>query len=73
MNYTTFATADGEIGGGFNPVSDQNPAGSIFVYIHTDNIEETKAKNFCQRRNDHGTWYRSTWGWHLGLLQRPNR
>ena len=32
MNYATFE-AKGGPGGGFNPVNDQNPAGTILVYI----------------------------------------
>lgn len=37
MNYTTFKAGDG-IGGGFNPVSAESPAGSTTVYIHTDDV-----------------------------------
>ncbi len=37
MNYTTFRAGEG-VGGGFNPVSDQNPAGTVTVYINTDNV-----------------------------------
>jgi len=43
MNYTTFE-AEGGTGGGFNPVSENNPAGTVLVYINTDNLEETLAK-----------------------------
>ena len=42
MNYVTFQPAEGELGGGFNPVSDENPAGTVTFYIHTDDLEETK-------------------------------
>ncbi len=42
-NYATFAD-DGGPGGGFNPVSDTNPAGTILVYVSTDDIEATLAK-----------------------------
>jgi predicted enzyme related to lactoylglutathione lyase len=42
MNYATFETGEG-VGGGFNPVSDQNPAGSVVVYIGTDDIDASLA------------------------------
>jgi predicted enzyme related to lactoylglutathione lyase len=42
MNYTTF-DAEG-VGGGFNPVQENNPAGTVLVYIQTDDIEATLAK-----------------------------
>ena len=38
MNYATFE-AKGGPGGGFNPVNEQNPAGSILVYIDSNDIE----------------------------------
>ena len=38
MNYTTFE-AKGGPGGGFNPVNEQNPAGSVLVYIDSNDIE----------------------------------
>lgn len=37
LNYTTFKAGDG-VGGGFNPVSDQTPAGTVTIYIQTDNV-----------------------------------
>ncbi len=37
MDYTTFKAGDG-VGGGFNPVTAQNPAGTVTVYIGTDNV-----------------------------------
>jgi len=37
MNYTTFMAGDG-IGGGFNPVTKENPAGTVTVYIEADDI-----------------------------------
>ncbi|MGD2157275.1 MAG: VOC family protein [Anaerolineales bacterium] len=40
MNYATFE-AEGGPGGGFNPVTEDYPAGTIFVYIQTDDIEAT--------------------------------
>lgn len=41
MNYTTFETGEGGVGGGFNPVSDETPAGTVIAYIGTDDIEAT--------------------------------
>ncbi|MEN8172438.1 MAG: VOC family protein [Chloroflexota bacterium] len=43
MNYTIFETEDGP-GGGFNPVSENNPAGTVLVHIATDDIEDNLAK-----------------------------
>lgn len=37
MDYTTFKAGDG-VGGGFNPVNESNPAGTVIVYIETDDI-----------------------------------
>jgi predicted enzyme related to lactoylglutathione lyase len=37
MNYTTFKAGDG-VAGGFNPISDQNPAGTVTIYIETDDV-----------------------------------
>lgn len=38
MNYATFQPSEGP-GGGFNPVSEENPAGTVIVYLETDDIE----------------------------------
>ncbi len=38
VDYATFE-AKGGPGGGFNPVSEQNPAGTILVYIDTEDID----------------------------------
>jgi predicted enzyme related to lactoylglutathione lyase len=38
MNYVTFSTGEGELGGGFSPVSDQYPAGLVVNYIRCDDI-----------------------------------
>jgi len=38
MNYTTWESEGGE-SGGFPQVSEDNPAGQVMVYIHSDNIE----------------------------------
>lgn len=43
MNYTTFE-AEGGPGGGFDPVSEQIPAGLVLVYVATDDIEASLAK-----------------------------
>ena len=40
MSYATFA-AEGGPGGGFNPVSEENPAGTVMVYVSADDIEAT--------------------------------
>lgn len=37
MNYTTFKAGDG-LGGGFNPVNEQNPAGTVIIYIQTEDV-----------------------------------
>ena len=37
MNYTTFKAGDC-IGGGLNPVTNENPAGTVTVYIDTDDV-----------------------------------
>jgi len=38
MNYTMWEAGDAS-GGGFPSVSDENPAGQVLVYIHSDDIE----------------------------------
>ncbi len=43
MNYATFETGD-NVGGGFNPVTDTNPAGTVLVYVGTDDIDASLAK-----------------------------
>jgi len=43
MDYATFE-AEGGPGGGLNPIQDEIPAGTIMVYVHTDNIDETFTK-----------------------------
>jgi uncharacterized protein len=39
MNYTTFEAGNGDEYGGFPKVSDENPAGQVLVYIHSDDID----------------------------------
>ena len=43
MNYTEFEYEEGR-GGGFNTVSESNPAGTVTVYIEANDIEGTLAK-----------------------------
>jgi predicted enzyme related to lactoylglutathione lyase len=43
MNYATFTTGEG-VGGGFSPITDNNPAGTVLVYIGTDDIPATLAR-----------------------------
>lgn len=43
MNYAMFESGEG-VDGGLNPVSDEYPAGTVMVYIGTDDIEATLAK-----------------------------
>jgi len=38
MNYATFE-AEGGPGGGFSPIMDTNPPGTVTVYVQTDNID----------------------------------
>ncbi len=44
MNYATFATGKDEVGGGFNPVDANSPAGTVMVYINTDDINDSLRK-----------------------------
>lgn len=44
MHYATFTTAEGSPGGGLSEVSPDSPAGSVSVYIQTDDINETLRK-----------------------------
>ena len=43
MDYALYDTG-GEVGGGFNPVSESIPAGSVIANISTDDIDATLAK-----------------------------
>jgi predicted enzyme related to lactoylglutathione lyase len=43
MDYTMFEYEEGR-GGGFNTVSEENPAGTVMVYIQAEDIEATLAK-----------------------------
>ena len=43
MNYTTFSSGEGSPGGGYNPVTENNPAGTVTVYIGSDDINASLA------------------------------
>jgi predicted enzyme related to lactoylglutathione lyase len=43
MNYALFE-AEGGPGGGFNPITDEYPAGTVMVYVHTDDVEASLEK-----------------------------
>jgi len=43
MDYITFS-AEGGTGGGFNPVSEENPVGNVLVYINTPDLKESLEK-----------------------------
>jgi predicted enzyme related to lactoylglutathione lyase len=43
MNYATFSTT-GDLGGGFNPVSEDNPAGTVIAYVNSEDIEADLTK-----------------------------
>jgi len=43
LHYTTFETGSG-IGGGFSEVSESYPAGTVTVYIETDDVTASLAK-----------------------------
>ena len=44
MNYATFDYGVEGIGGGLNPVTENNPAGTVIVYVDTDDIDADLAK-----------------------------
>lgn len=46
MNYAMFSAEEGDEGpgGGFSPVSDDNPAGTVMFYIGTDDVDASLAK-----------------------------
>jgi predicted enzyme related to lactoylglutathione lyase len=43
MDYSTWSGGDDGVGGGFNQVTDNFPAGSISFYIHTDDLAASVA------------------------------
>lgn len=44
MNYATFDYGVEGVGGGLNPVQDDNPAGTVVVYVDTEDIDADLAK-----------------------------
>ncbi len=45
MNYTTIDTGQSpNIGGGLNPVTPENPAGTVTVYVYTEDIDGSLRK-----------------------------
>jgi predicted enzyme related to lactoylglutathione lyase len=44
MDYITFTSGKERVGGGFNPVQEGNPAGTVVTYIHCDDIGAILAK-----------------------------
>ena len=44
INYATFDYGVEGVGGGLNPVGENNPAGTVVVYIDTEDIEADLAK-----------------------------
>lgn len=44
MNYAMFDYGIEGVGGGLNPVQENNPAGTVIVYVDTDDIEADLAK-----------------------------
>lgn len=42
MNYSMFD--DGGVGGAFNPTGDQNPAGTVLVYVGTNDVDASLEK-----------------------------
>ena len=44
MNYATFDYGVEGVGGGLNPVREDNPAGTVVVYAETDDIDASLAK-----------------------------
>ncbi len=44
MDYSTWQGIDGSVGGGFNAISEENPAGTVTFYIHTDDLAASVTK-----------------------------
>jgi len=44
MNYSTFKSGEDSLGGGFNPITEEAPAGTVVVYINCDDINEMVSK-----------------------------
>lgn len=43
-DYVQFGGSEGGVGGGFNPVGENIPAGTVIPYAYTDDIEAALAK-----------------------------
>jgi predicted enzyme related to lactoylglutathione lyase len=71
MNYAMWE-APGGLGGGFNPVGDNNPAGTVLVYVGTDDIEAslTKAQSLGAKVLAHKTEI-PNFGW-FGIFLDPD-
>lgn len=41
MNYTTFSSGEGSVGGGFASVGDGMPKGAVVIYIDVDDVQAT--------------------------------
>lgn len=39
MNYTTFSSGEGSLGGGFASFSEANPQGAVIAYIDVDDVQ----------------------------------
>jgi len=44
LGYVQFHPEEGGIGGGFNPVDENTPAGSVLAYVGTDDIADSLKK-----------------------------
>ena len=70
MNYTTWESEGGS-GGGFPEVSEENPAGQVTVYIHSDDIEaDLKRVEKLGGKVLHGKAEIPQTGWY-GIFQDP--
>jgi predicted enzyme related to lactoylglutathione lyase len=71
MNYATFE-AEGGPGGGFNPISENNPAGTVLIYVGTDDIEAslTKAESLGAKILVHQSEIQGMGFW--GVFQDPD-
>ena len=44
MDYTMFTGDEGDLGGGFSMVNEENPVGNVLLYINTPDLKDTLAK-----------------------------
>jgi predicted enzyme related to lactoylglutathione lyase len=44
MDYTMFTGDEGDLGGGYTPVDDENPVGNILLYINTPDLKASLEK-----------------------------